>query len=85
MLSCHSAAVSTGRWRVGSASRARSAAPQEKEGFPLTALREIHLLMTLQHTNVVNVEEMVVGARMDNIFLVMEYLPRPGPHPPPLS
>eukprot|EP00667_Euglena_gracilis_P009398 EG_transcript_9542 len=48
---------------------------KEKEGFPLTALREIHLLMTLQHTNVVNVEEMVVGARMDNIFLVMEYLP----------
>eukprot|EP00668_Euglena_longa_P029275 GGOE01036621.1.p1 GENE.GGOE01036621.1~~GGOE01036621.1.p1 ORF type:complete len:460 (+),score=151.39 GGOE01036621.1:40-1380(+) len=48
---------------------------KEKEGFPLTALREIHVLMTLQHTNVVNVEEVVVGNRMDNIFLVMEYLP----------
>ena len=48
---------------------------KEKEGFPMTALREIHILLTLQHTNVVAVEEVVVGAKMDSIFLVMEYLP----------
>uniref|UniRef100_A0A7S4LAR1 Protein kinase domain-containing protein n=1 Tax=Eutreptiella gymnastica TaxID=73025 RepID=A0A7S4LAR1_9EUGL len=53
---------------------------KEKEGFPMTALREIHILLTLQHLNVVNVEEVVVGAKMDSIFLVMEYLPHDLKH-----
>eukprot|EP01006_Ploeotia_vitrea_P028826 TRINITY_DN61462_c0_g3_i1.p2 TRINITY_DN61462_c0_g3~~TRINITY_DN61462_c0_g3_i1.p2 ORF type:complete len:452 (+),score=79.91 TRINITY_DN61462_c0_g3_i1:19-1374(+) len=47
---------------------------KEKEGFPLTALREINLLMTLKHRNIVTVDEVVVGASMDSIFVVMEYV-----------
>lgn len=30
---------------------------QEKEGFPLTSLREFKLLMCLRHENIVNVKE----------------------------
>jgi serine/threonine protein kinase len=29
---------------------------QEKEGFPVTSLREFKLLMSLQHENIVNVK-----------------------------
>ena len=31
----------------------------EKEGFPITAIREIKLLMNLHHTNVINLREIV--------------------------
>ena len=31
----------------------------EKEGFPITAIREIKILSTLQHENVVNLREIV--------------------------
>lgn len=34
---------------------------EEKNGFPITALREINALMTCRHENVVNVREVVVG------------------------
>ncbi len=33
----------------------------EKNGFPITALREIHSLMTCRHENVVRIREVVVG------------------------
>lgn len=47
---------------------------REKEGFPLTSLREVRLLMTYKHENVVEVKEIVVGTKLDQIFIVMEYL-----------
>ena len=47
---------------------------KEKEGFPLTALREIHLLMSLEHDNIVDIKEVVVGSSVDSVFLVMEYV-----------
>eukprot|EP01012_Entosiphon_sulcatum_P039733 TRINITY_DN5276_c0_g1_i1.p1 TRINITY_DN5276_c0_g1~~TRINITY_DN5276_c0_g1_i1.p1 ORF type:complete len:473 (+),score=111.56 TRINITY_DN5276_c0_g1_i1:23-1420(+) len=47
---------------------------KEKEGFPITALREIDVLMRCRHPNIVAVEEIVVGNRDDSIFLVMEYV-----------
>ncbi|KAI9621414.1 hypothetical protein H4Q26_015713 [Puccinia striiformis f. sp. tritici PST-130] len=34
---------------------------QEKNGFPITSLREIHTLMMARHENIVHVREIVVG------------------------
>lgn len=43
-----------------------------REGFPVTALREISVLLSLSHENVVSVREMVVGSSFDKVFMVME-------------
>lgn len=48
-------------------------AETSKVGFPITALREINILMTLRHPNIIKVKEMVVGSSIDKIFMVMEY------------
>lgn len=46
----------------------------EKEGFPVTSLREIKLLQeTKQHTNIVSLKEVAVGLKTDSIFLVFEH------------
>ena len=42
---------------------------REKEGFPITSLREINTLLISQHINVVTVREIVVGSNMDKIFI----------------
>ena len=42
---------------------------REKEGFPITSLREINTLLISQHRNVVTVREIVVGSNMDKIFI----------------
>jgi cell division cycle 2-like protein len=34
---------------------------EEKNGFPITALREVYSLMSCRHENVVRVREVVVG------------------------
>jgi cell division cycle 2-like protein len=34
---------------------------KEKEGFPITSLREINCLLRAKHVNIVNVREIVVG------------------------
>uniref|UniRef100_A0A1I8ACI4 cyclin-dependent kinase n=1 Tax=Steinernema glaseri TaxID=37863 RepID=A0A1I8ACI4_9BILA len=48
---------------------------REKEGFPITSLREVNMLLKAgAHPNVVNVREIVVGSNMDKIYLVMEYV-----------
>lgn len=47
---------------------------ESKVGFPITALREINILLSLKHPNIVNVREMVVGSSTDKVFMVMEYL-----------
>jgi len=47
---------------------------REKEGFPITSLREINTLLISQHPNVVTVREIVVGSNMDQIFIVMDYV-----------
>lgn len=64
-----------------------------KEGFPVTALREISVLLSLSHENVVSVREMVVGSSFDKVFMVMEFMEmdlkiameRTGPSPFPQS
>ena len=47
---------------------------REKEGFPITSLREINTLLISQHKNVVHVREIVVGSNMDRIFIVMDFV-----------
>jgi cell division cycle 2-like len=45
----------------------------EREGFPITALREVSLLLATRHPNIVHVREVVVGSTLDKIYMVMEY------------
>jgi cell division cycle 2-like protein len=47
---------------------------KEREGFPLTSLREINILLSFHHPSVVDVKEVVVGSSLDSIFMVMEYM-----------
>lgn len=47
---------------------------KEKEGFPITSLREVNTLMKAPHENIVRIKEIVVGSSMDKIFIVMEYV-----------
>jgi cell division cycle 2-like protein len=48
---------------------------KEREGFPITSLREINMLMKCRHhPNVVGLKEIVVGSTMDKIYLVMEFV-----------
>jgi CTD kinase subunit alpha len=44
----------------------------EKDGFPVTAVREIKLLRSLSHKNVVQLQEVMVEA--NDCFMVFEYL-----------
>jgi serine/threonine protein kinase len=45
-----------------------------KEGFPKTAIREMNILVQFHHPNIVNVSEVVVGKRSDEVYMVMEYM-----------
>ena len=47
---------------------------KEREGFPLTSIREINILLSLDHPNILNVSEVVVGKNIDSIFMVMEFM-----------
>lgn len=47
---------------------------REKEGFPITSLREINTILISQHQNVVHVREIVVGSNIDKIFIVMDFV-----------
>lgn len=56
---------------------------QEKEGFPVTAIRELKMLRSLRHENIVNLKEIVTGknqhrnvARRNKheIYMVFEYV-----------
>lgn len=44
----------------------------EKDGFPVTAVREIKLLQSLRHTNIVQLREVMV--EKNDCFMVFEYL-----------
>jgi cyclin-dependent kinase 12/13 len=52
----------------------------EKEGFPITAIREIMILKKLQHPNIVNLIEIVTSKPSEknknrgNVYLVFEYM-----------
>jgi CTD kinase subunit alpha len=44
----------------------------ERDGFPVTAVREIKLLQSLRHTNIVNLLEVMV--EKNDCFMVFEYM-----------
>ena len=44
-----------------------------KVGFPVTALREINILLALRHPNIIRVREVVVGSTLDKIYMVMDF------------
>ncbi|KAH8372256.1 hypothetical protein KR093_010775 [Drosophila rubida] len=46
---------------------------QEKDGLPVSGLREIMILKRCQHDNIVRLREVVVGKSLDSIFLVMDF------------
>ncbi|OVA15389.1 Protein kinase domain [Macleaya cordata] len=46
---------------------------KEREGFPLTSLREINILLSSNHPSIVDVKEVVMDD-LDSIFMVMEYM-----------
>lgn len=45
----------------------------EKNGFPVSGLREINILASCDHINIVKLREVVVGRSLDSIFLSLEY------------
>ncbi|KAK6732778.1 hypothetical protein RB195_016881 [Necator americanus] len=48
---------------------------KEREGFPITALREINMLLKAgKHENIVNVQEILIGSNADKIYLAMEFV-----------
>lgn len=55
---------------------------QEKEGFPVTAIRELKMLRSLRHENIVNLKEIVTGQNQHSrarrnkheIYMVFEYV-----------
>lgn len=44
-----------------------------RDGFPLTSIREMKILLGVRHRNVVEVQEVVVGNN-DKVFMVMEFV-----------
>lgn len=51
--------------------------PSDRNGLPVTGIREIQILKDCNHKNIVKLQEVVVGedtARIENIFLVLDFL-----------
>lgn len=46
---------------------------KERDGVPVSGLREINILINIRHPNIVLLKEVSVGRSLDSIFLVMEY------------
>lgn len=52
---------------------------ERQNGVPITALREISILRSLKHANIVNVLDVAVGdTGLDEIYMVMEYAEQVG-------
>lgn len=45
----------------------------KEEGIPKPMMREMSLLLTLNHENIVRVDEIAVGKELTDLYLVMEY------------
>ncbi|CRG98973.1 cdc2-related protein kinase 1, putative [Plasmodium relictum] len=46
----------------------------QNEGFAITSLREINILLQLKHENILSIKEVVIGKNLNDIYLVMEYI-----------
>ncbi|MCJ1466402.1 Cdc2- kinase [Pseudocyphellaria aurata] len=59
--------------------KVRVTSEERQNGIPITALREISILRSLNHKNIVNVFDVAVGEKvMDEIYMVMEYAEQVG-------
>jgi len=47
---------------------------RERDGMPVTALRELRILQMCHHPNIVNLKQVVTGTKVNSIFLVFEYV-----------
>jgi len=45
---------------------------KEKNGFSMSSLREVKVLMNFKHPHIVNVKEIVVGSHLNAVYIVME-------------
>ena len=46
---------------------------REKDGIPVSGLREIYILLQCCHENIVPLREIAVGRSLESMFLVMDY------------
>ena len=53
--------------------RVKERSSGDREGMPITSLREIALLKQLRHPNIVRLLEVAVGSTSDSVFLVFEH------------
>ena len=47
-------------------------------GIPITALREISILQSLKHPNIINTIDIAVGEEWEDVYLIMEYVEQVG-------
>jgi cyclin-dependent kinase 10 len=65
--------------RVVALKQACISAEEQQIGIPITALREICILRSLKHPNIINVLDVAVGEHaMDEVYMVMEYAEQVG-------
>ncbi|KAL2045697.1 hypothetical protein N7G274_002127 [Stereocaulon virgatum] len=65
--------------RIVALKQVRISAEQRQNGVPITALREISILRSLKHNNIINVINVAVGEEaMDEVYMVMEYAEQVG-------
>ena len=50
-------------------------------GMPITSIREIALLRSIRHPNIISVLDVAVGKDMADVYMVMEYAEQVGLHP----
>ena len=46
---------------------------REKDGVPVTAVRELRVLQKCRHPNVVNLLRVLTGAKADSVFFAFEF------------
>ncbi|KAK2723736.1 hypothetical protein QYM36_002173 [Artemia franciscana] len=46
---------------------------RERDGMPVSGIREINILLSCRHQNIVRLHEVAVGSSLTSIFLCMEY------------
>eukprot|EP00891_Asterochloris_glomerata_P008776 jgi/Astpho2/8776/fgenesh1_pm.00128_%23_15_t len=46
---------------------------RERDGLPVTSVRELRVLQSCKHPNLVNLLKVVTGSKLDSVFLVFEY------------
>ena len=57
----------------------RMSTEERHNGVPITALREISILRSLEHANIINMVDVAVGNQLlDEVYMVMEYAEQVG-------